>query len=70
MFELFEDKKNYYIVTELVSGGNVLEKMLKIQIMSEVDTAKVIKQTLLALNYMHLDKNITHRDIKLENLLI
>jgi calcium-dependent protein kinase len=42
-FELFEDEKNYYIVTELITGGNMLEKMLKLQTMSEVDTAKVVK---------------------------
>ena len=28
----------------------------------------IIKQVLLAVNYMH-EQNITHRDLKLENLL-
>ena len=68
VYALFEDKKNYYIITELVSGGNMLDKMMKMQKISETITAKVIKQVLLCLNYMH-KKQITHRDIKLENLL-
>ena len=46
----------------------MLEKMMKMQKISEHQTARVIKQVLLTLNYMH-SKNITHRDIKLENLL-
>jgi calcium-dependent protein kinase len=68
VYALFEDKKNYYIITELVSGGNMLDKMMSMQKISETVTAKVIKQVLLCLNYMH-KKMITHRDIKLENLL-
>jgi len=43
VFELFEDEKNYYIVTELIPGGNMLERMLKLQTMNEVDTAKIVK---------------------------
>ena len=27
VFELFEDNQNYYIITELISGGNMLEKL-------------------------------------------
>ena len=68
VYALLEDKKNYYIITELISGGNMLDKMMKMQKISENKTAKVIKQVLLCLNYMH-KKMITHRDIKLENLL-
>jgi calcium-dependent protein kinase len=43
VYALFEDKKNYYIITELVSGGNMLDKMMKMQKISETVTAKVIK---------------------------
>lgn len=69
MFEIFEDDKHYIIVSEMIAGGNMLEMMHKKKKIDERWAAKIIKQTLLALNYMH-NQNIMHRDVKLENLLV
>ena len=30
LFELFQDNKNYYLVTELLSGGDLFERIKKI----------------------------------------
>ena len=68
VFELMEDSKNYYIVMELITGGNLLEKIGQMEKFTESQAAHVIKQLLLALNFMH-KKNIMHRDLKPENLL-
>ena len=68
VFELMEDTKNYYIVMELITGGNLLEKIGRMEKFTESQAAHVIKQLLLALNFMH-KKNIMHRDLKPENLL-
>ena len=68
VFELMEDMRNYYIIMELVSGGNLFDKIMKYKTFSEGQAASVIKQLCLALNYMH-KKNIMHRDLKPENLL-
>lgn len=38
---------------EFCSGGNLLEKLLKQQKMTERDAADITQQILLALNYMH-----------------
>jgi len=69
VFELFEDHRNYYIITELISGGNMLEKMIDIAVITESKAVHVVKQVLLPVNYMHTNRQMTHRDIKLENLL-
>ena len=53
IFELLEDRKHYYIVMEVVMGGNLLEKIQKMKTFNEVQAANVIKQLLLALNFMH-----------------
>ena len=51
--ELFEDQVNFYIVSELVTGGELYDHMVKVKRMNEHQTANVVKQILLALNYMH-----------------
>lgn len=54
---------------EVVTGGNLLEKITKMRQFTEQTAAKIIKQLLLALNLMH-SKNIMHRDLKPENILV
>ena len=68
IYELMEDTENFYIVMELVEGGNLFEKILKMKTFPERQAAHVIKQLLLALNFMHR-KSIMHRDIKPENIV-
>jgi len=69
IFELMEDKHYYYIVMEIITGGNLLQVIGKMKWFTEQQAAKVIKQLLLALNFMH-QKNIMHRDLKPENILV
>jgi calcium-dependent protein kinase len=67
--ELMEDEGHYYIISELLEGGELYDKILQIKKFSEIDAAKIIHQILLGLNYMH-KKNMIHRDIKPENILL
>ena len=50
--ELYEDDVNFYTVSEIVSGGELCD-YLKEKRFSERQAVNVIKQILLALNYMH-----------------
>jgi serine/threonine protein kinase len=68
-FEIYEDDKQFVIISELISGGDMLGQMHKKKVIPEKWAAKVIKQTLMPLSYMHA-RNIMHRDVKLENLLV
>lgn len=43
VFELFEDNMNYYIITELISGGNMLEKMMEDNKITEKSVCNIIK---------------------------
>ena len=67
--EIMQDETNYYIVTEILEGGELFDRILEVKSFSEKKAAMILKQILLAINHMH-SKNITHRDLKPENILL
>jgi serine/threonine protein kinase len=58
-----------YIVMELVPYGELAQELKKSAAIAEKDVQQIAKQILHALNYLH-KRNITHRDIKPDNILI
>ena len=60
IFELLEDEQRYYIASEYILGGELYDRIIKLKTFSEVHAAQIIRQVLLALNYMH-KMNIIHR---------
>lgn len=68
-YETFETEKYILLVMELCGGGDLLNYVRKRRRLKE-DLAKYFfKQIIEALNYIH-KKNIVHRDIKLDNILL
>jgi serine/threonine protein kinase len=67
--EILEDDGHYYIISELMNGGELYDRILKMKKFTEKDVATICIQILRGLNYMH-KKNIVHRDIKPENILL
>lgn len=53
VYELLEDDKNFYISSEIVEGGELYDRILKVKSFKEKDAAFVVEQILLAINYMH-----------------
>lgn len=65
---MLEDEKHVFIVMELVPGGDLLKRVVDLNAFTERVAAQTIRQTLYALNFMH-EKEIAHRDMKIENIL-
>ena len=69
LYEIYQDDKRYYLVTELCTGGELFEEITKRSTFSEKDAANILQQVLSAMSYCHA-KNICHRDLKPENILL
>jgi calcium/calmodulin-dependent protein kinase I len=69
VIDLLEDKLNYYIVSEIVEGGELFKRLCELESFTENQAAYIILQIMLGLNYFHL-QSITHRDMKPENILL
>lgn len=72
LYEIFEDKKYYYIITEFLTGGELFEKITDEDFygdFTEKDAANIMQQVFRGINYCH-SNNVVHRDLKPENLLL
>ena len=68
LYEYFIDDENIYLITEMCRGGELFDKIIEKEFFEEKEAAKLFRQILLSLNYIH-SQGIAHRDIKPENFL-
>ncbi|XP_073990439.1 calcium/calmodulin-dependent protein kinase I isoform X4 [Rhodnius prolixus] len=68
LLETFEDKQKVYLIMELVTGGELFDRIVEKGSYTEKDASDLIRQVLEAVNYMH-EQGVVHRDLKPENLL-
>lgn len=61
--------ENYYLVMEVMSGGELFDRIVQKSYYNEKEARDLVKILLDAICYMH-DRNIVHRDLKPENLLL
>ena len=65
----YEDMDNYYIVMELVPGGDLMDFVAANGAIGEDATQVITKQILEGIAYVH-NLGISHRDLKPDNILI
>ncbi|CAD8151338.1 unnamed protein product [Paramecium pentaurelia] len=68
ILEIFSDNQHFYIITECLDGGELLERVRRITNYSEEMAKIYMKQILSAMIYCH-ERKIVHRDLKPENIL-
>ncbi|XP_064537539.1 calcium/calmodulin-dependent protein kinase type 1 isoform X2 [Drosophila montana] len=68
LLETYEDKAKVYLVMELVTGGELFDRIVEKGSYTEKDASHLIRQILEAVDYMH-EQGVVHRDLKPENLL-
>ena len=69
ILETFEDEQFYFIIMEYINGGNLFSFVKKRRKLSEKMARYLFRQIILGIQHIH-SKNVVHRDIKLENILI
>ena len=69
LYEFYQDDKNYYLITEFCSGGELFDRIINSGHFSEALAARYMKQILSVVAYCH-ERNIVHRDLKPENFLL
>ncbi len=69
VYEYFQDDRFVFIVMELIKGEELLERILKVQRLSETEACVIMEQCVNAINYMH-SNGVVHRDIKPENIML
>ncbi|TCD70499.1 hypothetical protein EIP91_003260 [Steccherinum ochraceum] len=64
-----ESQEHYFLVLELMEGGELFHQIVKLTYFSENLARHVILQVAQGIRYLHEERGVVHRDIKPENLL-
>eukprot|EP00004_Rigifila_ramosa_P021673 TRINITY_DN580_c0_g1_i2.p1 TRINITY_DN580_c0_g1~~TRINITY_DN580_c0_g1_i2.p1 ORF type:complete len:336 (-),score=80.65 TRINITY_DN580_c0_g1_i2:706-1686(-) len=68
MREMYDTPTKLYLIMELVTGGEMFDRIVNRGNYSEKDASDVVRQIANAVAYLH-ELGIVHRDLKPENLL-
>eukprot|EP00754_Rhynchopus_humris_P019104 Rhum_TRINITY_DN14632_c26_g10::Rhum_TRINITY_DN14632_c26_g10_i1::g.106596::m.106596 len=69
MTDVLQTSKNIYLILELLTGGDLFDKLDTARWFDEAEALKYFHQLVSGLYYLH-SQGIAHRDLKPENLLL
>uniref|UniRef100_A0A4W4H2T3 non-specific serine/threonine protein kinase n=1 Tax=Electrophorus electricus TaxID=8005 RepID=A0A4W4H2T3_ELEEL len=66
--DVYDDGRSVYLVTELMKGGELLDKILRQKFFSEREASAVLHTITKTVEYLHV-QGVVHRDLKPSNIL-
>ncbi|XP_075765029.1 ribosomal protein S6 kinase alpha-1 isoform X3 [Pelodiscus sinensis] len=66
--DVYDDGKHVYLVTELMRGGELLDRILRQKYFSEREASSVLHTICKTVEYLH-SQGVVHRDLKPSNIL-
>ncbi|KAJ8347866.1 hypothetical protein SKAU_G00264550 [Synaphobranchus kaupii] len=66
--DVYDDGRSVYLVTELMKGGELLDKILRQKFFSEREASAVLHTISKTVEYLHV-QGVVHRDLKPSNIL-
>jgi serine/threonine protein kinase len=70
LFEVLEDEQYLYLVMELAEHGTLASRIAPGIPLPEAECARLFRQIVTAIGYLHHFFNVYHRDLKAENVLL
>ena len=67
--EYFEEGDYYYLILDLVSGGEMFDHLVTLGAYSEADAARLLREVASAMAFLH-GIGVVHGDLKPENLML
>lgn len=67
-YETYNDGKYLHMVTELCTGGELFDHIVRKGIFSEAEAGRIMEKILSAINFLH-NLGVCHRDLKPENFV-
>ncbi|KAH0574496.1 Kinase, CAMK CAMKL [Spironucleus salmonicida] len=69
LLEVIDTSRHIYIITEYLPQGELFNYVVSNKKLDEEEARKIFQQLISALDYCH-QRNVVHRDLKLENILL
>lgn len=63
LFDLYETDTEYFLVLQLITGGELFDRIVELVHYSEKDASEIVKKIVLGIQHLH-QKQIVHRDLK------
>jgi len=67
--DMYEDYSHFYLILDLVSGGEMFDHLISYGAYCEADAARLMREVASALAFIH-GVGVVHADLKPENLLL
>jgi serine/threonine protein kinase len=70
LYQVLETQTHVFLIQEFVENGTLLSYVNRHMRLPELQARRYFSQLLSALEYLHTDRMVAHRDIKAENVLL